>query len=207
MQNIEVSPHNPAKAYAAVLRYQLGDFTPHAYKTLDYGDTWTRITDGTNGVPNDHPVRVVREDPDREGLLYLGSEWGMFLSFDDGATWSSFQQNLPVTPITDIKVVQQDLAISTMGRSFWILDDITPLHEAPPAGETHFFQPRDEIRHRAGGRGFGAPSPADPEYPAPGPRFTYRLAADVDSARLDVRDENGDVVRRFRSAGPEKRPR
>ena len=125
----------------------------------------------------------------------------MFLSFDDGASWTSFQQNLPMTPITDIKVVQQDLAISTMGRSFWILDDVTPLHEAPPAGETHFFQPRDEIRFRAGRRGFGAPAPADPEYPTPGPRFTYRLAADVDSARIDVRDENGDLVRSFESAG------
>jgi len=202
VQNIEVSPHNPARAYAAVLRYQLGDFTPHAYKTTDYGETWTRITDGANGVPNDHPVRVVREDPDREGLLYLGSEWGMFISFDDGMTWDSFQQNLPVTPITDIKVVQQDLAISTMGRSFWILDDVTPLHEAPPADGVHFFQPRDAIRLRAGGRGFGLPAPADPEYPTPGPRFTYRLPADAQNARIDVRDENGDLVRSFESAGP-----
>ena len=201
VQNIEVSPHDPAKAYAAVLRYQLGDFTPHAYRTNDYGETWTRITDGTNGVPNDHPVRVVREDPGREGLLYLGTEWGMFISFDDGASWASFQQNLPLTPITDIKVVGKDLAISTMGRSFWILDDVSPLHEAPPAGETHLFQPRDEIRFRAGGRGFGAAAPADPEYPTPGPRITYRLAADVDSVRIDVRDENGDLVRSFESAG------
>ncbi len=200
VQNIEVSPHDPAKAYAAILRYQLGDFTPHAYKTTDYGATWTRITDGTNGVPNDHPVRVVREDPDREGLLYLGSEWGMFVSFDDGASWAPFQQNLPVTPITDVKVIRQDLVLSTMGRGFWILDDLTPLHESPGPG-AHLFPVRDAIRLRTSGGFGGMASPADPEYPTPGPRFTWRVPADVEDASITVRDEAGEVVRSFRSDG------
>ncbi len=201
VQNIEVSPHDPAKAYAAILRYQLGDFTPHAYRTTDYGATWTRMTDGTNGVPNDHPVRVVREDPDREGLLYLGSEWGMFISFDDGATWTSFQQNLPVTPISDIKVVRQDLAISTMGRGFWILDDVTPLHETPGSGP-HFFAVRDANRFRVAGGFGGRAAPSDPEYPTPGPRFSYFLPTDMEEATITVRDESGEVVRRFESTGP-----
>ncbi len=202
VQNIEVSPHDPAKVYAAILRYQLGDFTPHAYKTTDYGATWTRITDGSNGVPNDHPVRVVREDPDREGLLYLGSEWGMFISFDDGASWTSFQQNLPVTPITDIKLVQQDLVLSTMGRGFWILDDLTPLHESPAAASApHLFAVRDAVRLRVAGGFGGGMAPSDPEYPTPGARFTYRLPAEVEEASIVVRDESGAVVRSFQSAG------
>jgi photosystem II stability/assembly factor-like uncharacterized protein len=129
VQTVEASPHNPAKAYAAVLRYQLDDFSPHIYKTEDYGNTWTRISTGENGIPNDHPTRVIREDPDREGLLYAGTEFGLFISFDDGANWHSFQQNLPVVPVTDIKIHQKDLVLSTMGRSFWILDNISPLHE------------------------------------------------------------------------------
>ncbi len=206
VQNIEVSPHRPEKVYAAVLRYQLGDFTPHAYRTEDYGQTWTRITDGMNGVPNDHPVRVVREDPVREGLLYLGTEWGMFVSFDDGASWSPFQQNLPITPITDIKVIQGDLALSTMGRGFWILDDLSPLRDeaATMAGAgVHLFEPRDEIRFRTSGGFGGGGTPADPEYPTPGPRFTYRLASDAGSAEIVVRDADGEIVRRFESGGPD----
>ena len=201
VQNIEVSPHDPAKAYAAILRYQLGDFTPHAYRTTDYGETWTRLTDGTNGVPNDHPVRVVREDPAREGLLYLGTEWGMFVSFDDGATWASFQQNLPVTPVTDLKVVGSDLALSTMGRGFWILDDVSPLHERAAADAPHLFAPRDEVRFRFAGRPFGAGSPADPVYPTPGPRFTYRLPGAVADASLEIHDADGALLRRFESGG------
>ena len=202
VQNIEVSPHRPSKAYAAILRYQLGDFTPHAYRTTDYGKTWIRITDGTNGVPNDHPVRVVREDPDREGLLYLGSEWGMFISLDDGETWTPFQQNLPVTPISDIKVVRKDLAISTMGRSFWILDDVSPLHETDtPAEGIYLYPPRDEIRLRFSGRPFSAGSPADPQYPTPGPRFTYRLPSSVQQATIEIHGPGRELVRSFRSSG------
>ena len=84
VQNIEVSPHDPAKAYAAILRYQLGDFAPYVFRTEDYGETWMRVTTGDNGIPGDYPTRVVREDPDRQGLLYAGTEFGMFISFDDG---------------------------------------------------------------------------------------------------------------------------
>ena len=152
VQNIEVSHHEPAKAYVAILRYQLGDFAPYAYRTEDYGATWTRITTGENGVPGDHPVRVVREDPDREGLLYLGTEFGMFISFDDGGAWQPFQLNLPVTPVTDVKVVYGDLVLSTMGRGFWIMDNLTPLHELDDrvAGAgAHLYEIRDAYRLRS----------------------------------------------------------
>ena len=91
-----------------------------------------RVTTGDNGIPGDYPTRVVREDPDRQGLLYAGTEFGMFISFDDGGEWNPLQLNLPVTPVTDIKVVDQDLVLSTMGRGFWILYDLTPFHEWRP---------------------------------------------------------------------------
>ena len=123
---VEPSVHDAGKAYIAVLRYQLGDWKPYIFKTNDYGANWELIT---KGIPTDYPVRVIREDPDQAGLLYAGTEFGMFVSFDDGANWQSFQRNLPVTPITDIKVHQQDLVISTMGRSFWIMDNLSSLHQ------------------------------------------------------------------------------
>jgi photosystem II stability/assembly factor-like uncharacterized protein len=125
VQHVEPSPHRRGKAYVAVLRYLLGDWQPYIYRTTDYGETWTHLTPGTNGIPADFPTRVVREDPDREGLLYAGTEFGLFVSFDDGAHWQPFQQNLPVTPVTDIKVYRRDLVLSTMGRSFWILHNVT----------------------------------------------------------------------------------
>ena len=111
---VEPSPHDPAKAYVAVLRYQLdNDFSPYIYKTEDYGKTWELLTTGTNGLPADYPTRVVREDPKKEGVLYAGTEFGMFISFDDGKNWQAFNNNLPVTPITDIKIKDNDLVLST----------------------------------------------------------------------------------------------
>src|SRR5258708_2835237 len=129
VQNIEPSPHHAGTAYAAVYRFLLGDFAPYLYRTDDFGRTWTRLTDGTNGIAKDEPVRVVREDPDRAGLLYAGTEFGIYVSFDNGARWQSLQMNLPVTPVTDIKIAHKDLVLSTQGRSFWILDNLTPLHQ------------------------------------------------------------------------------
>lgn len=133
VQNIEDSPHRKGSAYIAVYRYlRENDLKPYIYLTNDYGQTWKKLTSGTNGIPGDYPTRVVREDPDREGLLYAGTEFGAFVSFDNGGHWQSLQQNLPATPVTDIKVQRKDLVISTMGRSFWIMDDITPLEQLAP---------------------------------------------------------------------------
>jgi len=207
VQNIEVSPHNPAKAYVAIMQFMLGDFAPYGWKTEDYGQTWTRITTGSNGIPADHPLRVIREDPDREGLLYAGTEYGMFVSFNDGDSWQSLQRNLPVTPITDIKVVRQDLAISTMGRSFWILDDLTPLHEASTqlASEAaHVFEIRDAVRMQGGGGyGFGVAEPHEPQYPAVGANIDYYFAsAPSGEVTLEIVDHTGSVVRSFSSEGP-----
>ena len=202
VQSIEVSRHDPAKAYVAILRYQLGDFAPYALRTGDYGATWTRITTGGNGVPEGHPVRVVREDPVREGLLYLGSEFGIFVSFDDGDRWQPFQLNLPVTPVTDIKVVGDDLALSTMGRGFWIVDNVSPLRELDRVvanAQAHLFQPRDAYRLRYSG-GYGERQPHRPEYPPVGAQIDYVLASEPDGAvTLEILDSAGALVRSFSS--------
>jgi photosystem II stability/assembly factor-like uncharacterized protein len=150
VQYIEPSPHRRGSAYYAVYRWLLGDYQPYLYRTDDYGKTWTRLTDGKNGIPVDWPTRVVREDPDREGLLYAGTEFGMFISADNGAHWQSFQLNLPNVPVTDIKIQRKDLIVSTQGRSLWILDNLTSLHQLTPqtTTATRLFQPRDGYRTR-----------------------------------------------------------
>src|SRR5215467_5095142 len=153
VQYIEASPRRKGSAYYAAYRYLLGDYQPYIYRTDDYGNTWTLLTDGKNGIPADWPTRVVREDPNREGLLYAGTEFGMFISYDNGAHWQSFQLNMPVTPITDIKIHHKDLVVSTQGRAFWILDNLSAVEQMTPqiaAGDVHLFKPRDGYRTRAG---------------------------------------------------------
>lgn len=196
VQNIEPSPHRKGSAYIAVYRYLLNDWQPYIYRTDDYGATWTRLTDGRNGIPADFPTRVVREDPDRAGLLYAGTEFGMFISFDNGRQWQSFQLNLPVTPVTDIRVHRKDLVISTMGRAFWILDNVSPLHqinEATQAQAATLFKPRTAYRTRyfpMSGR------PVSPEYPPPGAQIDYYLASEPGGElKLEVVDESGKTVR------------
>ncbi|HXH06977.1 MAG TPA: hypothetical protein VNI83_10340, partial [Vicinamibacterales bacterium] len=222
VQTIEDSPHRKGSAYIAVYRYLLGDFRPYIYRTDDYGKTWTRLTDGTNGIPADTPTRVVREDPDREGLLYAGTEFGLYISFDNGRRWQPFQLNLPATPVTDIRVHRQDLVLSTMGRGFWILDNITPLHQLPPAGAATptagnggrssdgahgqsaaanaralLFRPRPAYRLQvatSGGR------PDLPEYPAAGAQIDYYFAETPRGpVTLEILDAAGRTVRRLTS--------
>ncbi|MBI3082090.1 MAG: hypothetical protein HYY94_04130, partial [Gemmatimonadetes bacterium] len=207
VQNIEPSPHQAGKAYFAAYRYLLGDDQPYIYRTTDYGKTWTRLTTGQNGMPADYPTRVVREDPAREGLLYAGTQYGAFISFDDGAHWQPFQQNLPRTPVTDIKVVGSDLAISTMGRSFWVMDDVQPLRELSQqvaSQPRHLFQPRDAYRTRyGGGFGLGSRDPAEPEYLRPGAIIDYYFAQPPSGeVKLEILDNQNNVIRAFSSEGP-----
>lgn len=206
IQTIDPSPHDPAKAYFAMYRTLLGDLTPFIYKTEDYGATWTLLTTGDNGIPAHHATRAVREDPEREGLLYAGTEFGMYISFDDGASWEKFQFNLPRTPITDIKVHQSDLVMSTMGRGFWIMDNLSPLRQwdqAASATGAIFFQPEDTHRLRGGGfGGFGGSTPDEPQYSRPGAELDYLLSSPARSVRLDILDNGGDLVRSFESAEP-----
>ena len=151
VQWIDASPHRKGSAYVAAYRYLLGDFQPYLFRTDDYGKTWTRLTDGKNGIPADSPTRVVREDPDREGLLYAGTEFGMFISFNNGGNWQSFQLNLPNVPITDIKVYKKDLVVSTQGRAIWVLDNLSALQQLTPQvtpTSPYLFRPRDGYRTR-----------------------------------------------------------
>ena len=207
VQNIEPSPRRAGAAYVAVHRYLLGDFAPYIYKTEDYGTSWTRLTDGRNGIPPDAPTRVVREDPDRRGLLYAGTEFGMYVSFDDGAHWRPFQLNLPVTPVTDIRVHRQDLVLSTQGRSFWILDDLTPLHQISDAvtgGRATLFVPRAAMRYRyragfGGIEGDRGATEDTPQYPPAGAMIDYWLPAAGTPVTLEVLLPDGTVVRSFTS--------
>jgi photosystem II stability/assembly factor-like uncharacterized protein len=191
VQFIEPSPHRPGSAYYAVYRYLLGDYRPYIYRTDDYGRSWTLLTDGTNGIPEDWPTRVVREDPDREGLLYAGTEFGMFISFDNGAHWQSFQLNLPNIPVQDIKVYRKDLVLATQGRGFWILDNVSALHQITPQvtrARVHFYAPRDGYRTRDGANILG-------------PNLEYYLAsAPTGPITIDILDEAGALVNSFSGA-------
>lgn len=209
VQNLEPSPFKGGTAYAAIYRYLYdGDFSPYIYRTDDYGQSWTLLTDGSNGIPKDDPTRVVREDPDRPGLLYAGTEFGMYISFDNGAHWQSFQLNLPVSPVTDIKVTHEDLQLSTQGRSFYILDDITPLHQISEktASDPFLFTPKEAVR-TPGGAGFGGDAiahyPPSPEYPRPGAMIDYYLPTEpTEDITLEILDAGGNHIKTFTSAAP-----
>ena len=142
---IEASPHDPATAYVAATRYKLDDYDPYLYKTSDYGQSWQKI----DTFPHREITRAIREDPARQGLLYVGTETGIFVSFDDGANWQSLRQNLPVVPVYDLVIKNNDLVVATHGRAFWILDDLTPLHalaDSVADAPAHLFKPRATVR-------------------------------------------------------------
>src|SRR5690606_773606 len=201
IQNIDASPHEPGKAYVAAYRYLLNDWRPYLFRTEDYGRTWTLLTDGTNGIPADYPTRVVREDTEREGLLYAGTEFGIYVSFDDGARWQSLQLNLPHVPISDMQVHEGDLAIATMGRSFWILDDLAPLRQATAqlamSSAPHLLAPQTVHRMRYRGR---MGEVYEPQYIQPGAVLDYVLPGEPDAAAIEIVGRNGDVLRRLESA-------
>ncbi|HET7287724.1 MAG TPA: hypothetical protein VFI71_09655, partial [Pyrinomonadaceae bacterium] len=194
VQYIEASPHRKGSAYYSVYRWLLGDYKPYIYFTNDYGNTWTRLT---NGIPEDWPTRVVREDPDREGLLYAGTEFGMFISFDNGAHWQSFQLNLPNVPVSDIKVHHKDLIVSTQGRAVWILDNITSLHQLSSqvkSSDVYLFKPREGYRTRV--------SPT-----VLGPVVDYYLPlVPTQPVIIEVLDNKGNVLNTYNSETPAGRP-
>lgn len=205
IQTIDPSPHKAGKAYFAGYRTLLGDFRPFIYKTENFGESWTLLTSGDNGIPADFPTRVIREDTEREGLLYAGTEYGMFVSLDDGRSWQSFQRNLPVTPISDIKVVRGDLVLSTMGRGFYVMDNLGAVREwsaAVASADAHLFKPRTAYRGpSAGFGGFGGGTPDQPEWSPGGAAIDYWMGKDAGSATLEILDGSGNVVRTFRSGG------
>ena len=199
---IEVSPHAPATAYVAFTRYKFNDFTPHVFKTTDYGASWEDLTDG---LPEEAWVKVVREDPVRPDLLYAGTETGMYVSFDGGGHWQSLQLNLPNAPINDLIVQRRenDLVAATSGRSFWILDDLSPLQQAPDVtvDEPHLFAPRHAYRLASGGGGGGgAGSGTVGRNPPSGAIIDFSLAeelAEGEVVTLEILTEGGDLVRTY----------
>ena len=193
---IDPSPHDPAVAYVAATRYKLQDDRPYIYKTADYGKTWTKIT---NGIPDTDFTRVVREDPVRRGLLYAGTETGVYVSFDDGGHWQSMRLNLPVVPVHDLMVKDGDLLAATHGRSFWILDNVALLRQFDQttlAAPIEVFKPRTTIRFRQGSSlagGFGDASANDGQNPPSGVVIPFYLKdKPVEAATLKiVRDRAG----------------
>jgi len=197
---VEASPHDPATAYVAATRYKLDDERPYAYKTADYGKSWRKIV---AGIPADHFVRVVREDPARRGLLFAGTEFGVYMSLDDGAAWQPLQLNLPVVPIHDLTLKDHDLVAATHGRAFWILDDLTPLEQLTDdiaRGGNHLFTPRDAVRFQAPGftperalTGVGTNPPNGAII------YAYLKGKPEAEATLEILDARDSLVRRISS--------
>jgi WD40 repeat protein len=199
---IEVSPHDPATVYVAAHKYKLNDFTPFAYKSTDYGNTWTKIV---TGIPYGACVRVIREDDTRKGLLYAGTETGLYISYNDGVSWINFQRNLPVTPITDLKVHKNNLIAATQGRSFWVLDELQPIRsfDASATGKL-ILLPMTEVNRVSGYSIFDSNGEEKAKYPnttaanpATGAVLYYQLPDSVKSLTIEIKDQNGEVVRSF----------
>jgi len=198
---IEPSTFDQADAYIAVDCHELDDFRPYIYKTENYGKSWKKIT---NGLPNNTFVRVVREDPEREGLLYAGTETGVFVSFDDGLNWQSLQLNLPVVPIHNLVVKEDDLVVGTHGRSFWILDDLTPLHQITgevAKSDFFLFKPRAAYRMR----GWGWPRPNVGQNPPGGSVIYYYFKEKPkEGVTLEFLDSEGKTIKKFRGTAGER---
>lgn len=198
INSIEVSPHDPATAYVVVMNYKVGDNHPMIFRTENYGRSWSSIDEG---LPEEHFARVVREDPVRPGLLYAGMERGLFISFNGGDDWQAFQTNLPIVPITDLMLRQNDLVLATQGRAFWVVDDISPLRQFDSEqmeSDLHVYEPNMAYRltptkGRIGGGESVAPSAPD------GVVIYYTLPSELDldeaSLSIEILNASGEVIR------------
>ncbi len=201
INSIEVSPHDPATAYIAVMRYKFNDLTPYVYKTTNYGASWTLITNGLDD-PNGF-VRVVRQDRSVKGLLYAGTETGLYVSWNDGAYWQKLQLNLPVVPINDLTIRQNDLVAATAGRSFWILDDLGAIQQSKGnfGKQAVLYQPKDNYRILGG----TSNNPTLGKNPKSGVTFDYYLPEELpDSVELTIQVLNGDKILRSYSSQENK---
>jgi photosystem II stability/assembly factor-like uncharacterized protein len=196
---VEVSPHDPATVYLAFRMDRRGDYAPYPYKSTDYGKSWTRIG---NGLREGEPLRVIREDPERRNLLYAGTETGVYVSYDGGASWQPFSRNLPNTPVTDLEVRHGDLYAATEGRAFWVLDDLTPIRQMSDQvarDSVHLYAPRPALL----GGGAAAPTATAGRNPPPGANVYFSLARLPDSTqalKLEFLDASGRVLRSYARA-------
>jgi len=191
VHEIDVSPHTPGKAYVAAVRYRSQDLKPYLYRTNDYGRTWTRIT---NTIPDGHYVRTVREDLKRPGLLYAGTERGVLISFDDGLSWQSLQLNLPTVQVPGLVLKGDDIVIATHGRSYWVLDNITPLRQAAvdvASRDAFLFKPAVTVRT------LSRTTESYNRRKQFAPEIDYYLGKDADTVRLEILDAQGRVIRTF----------
>jgi len=205
INSIEVSPHDKATAYIATTRYKFNDYTPAIYKTTNYGKSWVNIS---SGIPSGAFTRVVREDTQQKNLLFAGTELGMYISWNGGKIWKSFQLNLPITPITDLKISHNDLTIATMGRSFWVLDDLGLLRQFE-GNKTTFklLTPEDAIignwssQLNYSSENFSGADDSEGVNPANGVVFYYYLPRKSKNKELtlEIKDKDGNIVRTIRS--------
>ena len=204
--SIDVNPFEKGGAYAVATSYKFGDYTPYIYKTTDYGKTWTVIT---TGIPKEEFVRVVRADPKRKGLLYAGTEKGMWISFDDGASWSKFQLNLPPVPIADLAVKNDNLIAATHGRSFWLIDDLTPLHQLTKdvaAKEAVLYKPMASYR-MPGGAGWREANRKLEGQNHPGGVMVHFFVKALDEkadVKLEFLESDGDVIKSYHNKAKER---
>ncbi len=198
---IDAGRFDPATAYAAINRFRLDDLHPHIYRTHDGGQTWKEIT---NGIPQDEVVNAVREDSGQPDLLFAGTERAVYVSFDDGDDWLPLRLNMPATSIRDLVIHGDDLVVGTHGRSFWILDDLTPLRQcraAAAASDAFLFRPQTAVRIR---RSVNTDTPIPPEEPMgrnppDGVIIDYYLRSDGGEVTLEIRDKSGALVRHYSS--------
>jgi photosystem II stability/assembly factor-like uncharacterized protein len=202
INSIDASSIDAGTAYVAATRYKLDDFKPYLYKTSDYGKTWKKIT---NGIPDNAFTRVIREDPNRRGLLFAGTETGLYASFDDGENWQSLQLNLPVVPITDLAIHkrERDLVAATQGRSFWVLDDLSMLHQMADAAKSdaYLFTPEEAYRMAGGGGGGGGgrAGGAVGQNPPNGAVIYYYSKNKPGEVVLEILDASGKSISKFTS--------
>ena len=205
---MDASHTDAGTAYAAINTIRLDDLRPHIYRTRDGGKTWAHVT---AGIPDGGIINVVREDPKQRGLLFAGSEQAVYVSFDDGGHWQSLRVNMPATSIRDLVIKDDDLVVGTHGRSFWILDDITPLRQIAAgalARATPLFTPPPAWRVRSN-KNTDTPLPPDEpagQNPPDGAVLHYRLAAAAAQVTLEIVDRGGAVVRRYSNADPIEAP-
>lgn len=207
INSIDPSPFDEGTVYVAATAYKFGDYTPYLYKTTDYGKSWTLIT---NGIKDNDYTRVIRTDHVREGLLYAGTEWGMYISFDDGKSWSPFQLNLPITAIRDLHVRDNDLVVATHGRSFWIIDDLTPLHQLSNEMATrdfYLYKPDASFRmHQDGGWSKPDTKLVGENHPD-GVIINYYVERfnEKDTVQLDILEKDGTLIQSFSSHAKENK--